>query len=118
MSIKFLIFSFIGLSFFIFIIELLRSHKMREKYSIVWLIIGILVFIMPLSYNLWSRFARFIGLADPNALMFILGFLGLGLLALQFSLALSSSSSVIKEIVQHIALLEHKIEELEKKIDK
>ncbi|HUU28549.1 MAG TPA: DUF2304 domain-containing protein [archaeon] len=116
MEIKLLFFTLIGLFVLVLVLYLLREYKMEEKYSFLWLIMGIIVFLTPLLYPVWSIWAGKLGLADPNLLIVVLGMVGILLLCLQFTLALSKAYRDRKTLAQHITFLSLRIQLLEKKL--
>jgi len=98
------------------ILELIRRHRLRERYSLLWFLIGLGAISVPLLYALYARAARLLGFVEVNNLFFFLSIIALFLLCLQFSIALSSSFNRTKVLVQQLGLLENRIRQLESQL--
>lgn len=109
------IISIIGsLLFLITIIELIRKRKLKEAYSIIWLIFGCLF----LFFSIWRKALDYIALAIdiayPPAMLFLLLIIAITLVLIQFSVVISKQSEQIKSLTKEIALLKQQKEEKEK----
>lgn len=102
--------------FILLILELIRRHRMRERYSLLWFFIGLGAISVPLLYALYARMARLLGFVEVNNLFFFLSIIALFLLCLQFSIALSSSFNRTKVLVQCLGLLENRLRQLESQL--
>lgn len=99
----------IGMTVTIF--ELVRKRRLREEYSWLWLLIGVGIAasaFVPFEYLL--LLANSMGSVNPPAAIFFLGFVGVTLLCLQFSVRLSRMTEQIKNLGQKVALLEAELE--------
>ncbi len=103
-----IVFISIGLVILTVIIELVRRRKLREEYTFLWLLIGVIALILPLWYNLLVELTYAIGAALPTSTLFFFGLLFVLLVNLHFSLKISSLTNQIKNLAQKIALLENK----------
>jgi hypothetical protein len=93
------------------IIELVRKRRLREEYSWLWLLVGVGIAasaFVPFEYLL--LLANSMGSDNPPAAIFFLGFVGVTLLCLQFSVRLSRMTEQIKNLGQKITLLEAELE--------
>lgn len=93
------------------IIELVRKRRLREEYSWLWLLVGVGIAasaFVPFEYLL--LLANSMGSDNPPAAIFFLGFVGVTLLCLQFSVRLSRMTEQIKNLGQKVALLEAELE--------
>ena len=89
------------------IFELVRKRRLREEYSWLWLLVGAFIAasaFIPFEYLV--LLANSMGSDNPPAAIFFLGFLGVMLLCLQFSVRLSRQTEQIKNLGQKVALLE------------
>lgn len=102
----------VSIAILIGIIELVRSRKLKEEYSVLWLITGFILFVITLKYELLVDITNFIGAALAINTLFFLGFIFVILLCLEYSLKISQLTTQIKNLSQKIALLE--IEKKEK----
>ncbi len=91
--------------FLLFILELIRRGRLRERYALLWLAASIVVCVFSVWRNLLDQTAHLIGIAYAPALLFILGmFFGM-IILLHFSMVISSMADKIKTLTQEIALL-------------
>ena len=98
----------------ILVLELIRRQMLREKYALLWLSISIGFLTVPWLYDAYAWFAVQVGIVDPISLFFYLAILGVLLLSLQFSLALSTAFYQRKAVGQRVALLEERVRQLER----
>ena len=105
--------SVVSLIFLVFILELIRRHKLAEEYALLWIIVAVIFFSVPWLYDLHSTLARFMGIIDPTSYFFFWAIMLLMLLALQACLSLTRSRSHRIALAQNIALLERRVRQLE-----
>ena len=79
----------------------------------LWVAIALMMLTVPLFYPFYGIVASFMGIANPVSLFFFLAIIGICLLCLQFSLALSSAFGHRKGVIQKVALLEERLALLE-----
>lgn len=103
----------VGAAFILLVLELIRRHMMREKYSLLWFFIALAALSVPLLYSMYRRIAHFLGIIETTNFFFYLSIMALFLLCLQFSLALSAAYSRSKTLIQQVGLLENRVKQLE-----
>lgn len=96
----------IALSILILIIELVRKGRLREEYSVLWILTGISTLILALWYTPLRKITHLIGAAIPTSTLFFFALIFLMLLSLQFSVKISGLANQVKELAQKLALLE------------
>lgn len=96
----------------IYIIDLVRKKKLREEYSFIWFVIGISMIIFLLRFDLIMALTKFFGVLSPNNVIFFFSILFLLIIALQFSVRISSLTDQIKILAQENTLLRKKIDEI------
>lgn len=102
-----LIASFIlGAILLVLIIRLVQRGRLDIAYCWLWLGIGIGIMLVVVRYDLLVRISSLIGSMTPTTTLFLMGFMVVLLLCLQFSLVISAHRRQIKRLTQHIALLE------------
>jgi hypothetical protein len=107
MPIKMRIFSFlVGLFLFILIIELVRRRKMREEYSFLWLLSGVLICIASVSYEVIAWITKLVGAVYGPSMLFFFGLLFLAVISIFYSVKLSQLSDQVKNLAQMISILE------------
>lgn len=87
------------------VLELVRSRRLREQYSLLWLCTALVLLVLSMSRGLLDRLAKAIGIHYPPSALFLVGF-GFGLvILLHFSVVHSRLSRQVKTLAQEIALL-------------
>ena len=100
---------------FLFIVELIRRGRLKERYALLWLFSSLLMLGLSLWRNALENISRFAGIYYPPSMLFLLAFLFLLLINLHFSVALSELSEKNKQITQEIALLRFEIDKMEER---
>lgn len=95
--------------------ELIRRRKLWEKYAILWILIGIVLLICGLFPKIISIVSDLLGVAHLTA-MLLIAFLFLLCIVLHFTTVMSSRTEKQTKIAQKVAILELRIDELEKDI--
>ena len=95
--------------------ELIRRRKLWEKYAILWLLTGSVLLICGLFPKIIYIVSDLLGLAHLTT-MLLITVLFLLCIVLHFTTVLSSKTERQTKIAQKIAILELRIDELEKNI--
>ncbi len=96
----------IGVCLLILIVRMVQRGHMDIAYCWVWLGIGVGVCALVLNYEWLVGLSALIGSNTPTTTLFLLGFLVLMLLCLQFSMVISTHRRQIKRLTQQVAMLE------------
>ncbi len=109
------IFSIVGsLVLISFLVYFIRKRKLLEEYSILWLIIFSIFFVVAVFGAFLEGLSRFFGILYPPAALFILLIFGIFFLLFHFSIVISDMKRKINKLAINNALLEQRIETLEK----
>ena len=112
----------LGVAFSLIIIVsvfwLVRERMIKEKYSLVWFLIGLFVLIMSLSNELMDWFSSVIGVYYPPSALFAIFIACAYLLLLNFSVTISGLKKHNKALTQELGLTKLRLEELEEKVKK
>jgi len=95
----------------ILIFELVRRRKLREEYSWLWMLTGVVVFVLAIWHGLLLFISRLLGIALPASTIFLFGGFFLILINLYFSVKISTLTTQVKELVQRQAILDSRINE-------
>ncbi|MBI5191210.1 MAG: DUF2304 domain-containing protein [Nitrospirae bacterium] len=95
------------------VLELVRRRRLKEKYSLLWLFTAVVLLVLSLSRGLMERVAGMMGIYYAPSAFFLLAFLFLMLITLQFSVVISKLSERNKILTQEVALLKLKLKEME-----
>ena len=104
----------IGAIIFLIILLLVRRGKLQEKYSLTWFAIGIVVVVLGAFPIILDKIAKFTGISYAPALLFMIA---VGVLLIQnlYLFIFASQNEVrIKELLQDVAVLNKRVEELRK----
>jgi hypothetical protein len=103
----------LGLTVLLFVINLVRTKKLKEEFALLWLLTGIVLVLTPLLIDYLDRVAYTLGIEYPPALIFVLAIISVLFVLFQFSMRLSHFSEQIKVLTQELALLRVRLEDLE-----
>ena len=90
---------------FIVTINLVRKRRLREEYSVLWLVTSLLMFVLVIRYEWLVALTGFIGAGLPTTTLFIGSLVFLMLIAVQFSIKISLLTDQVKNLAQENALL-------------
>ena len=99
----------ISFTIFVVIISLVRNRKLREEFSWLWLLTGVVIFVLAVWYDLLVKLTALIGAVAPTTTLFIFSIIFLVLIALHFAIKISQLSDQLKNLAQKISLLEAQI---------
>ncbi len=101
----------------IFILELVRRKALMERYAILWLLSAFVLLLLAAWKGLLTTIAFKVGIHYPPSLLFAVAFGVELLLLLHFSLAISSLTDQNKVLAQRVGILQHRLEQVEKRLD-
>ena len=101
----------------VIVFELIRRRKLKEEYSLLWLLSGLVILIFSVFPDLLGVISRVMGMYYLTTL-FVISFLFLLLIVLHFSTVLSQLSEKNKELTQELSILDFKLKELDKRFRK
>ncbi|MFN8160112.1 MAG: DUF2304 domain-containing protein [Solirubrobacterales bacterium] len=94
----------IAIAFMAMILELIRRHRLQERYSVIWFVAGLGMLAGAAFPGLLEVVADFMGVRDTNVALFSIVLLLLLGLALNFSVIVSRQSEQITRLAQERAL--------------
>ena len=102
--------------YFVVIFRLLKKKKFALKYSLLWLLAGILMLIIVIWPGVLFRGAELLGIeVASNGLFAICILLGI-MIMISITSAISDFANQMKSMVQNMALMEKRIRMLEEKL--
>lgn len=108
----------LALTVLIFLFLIYKSIKRKlisVKYSIMWIVAGILMLIAILSPGLLNFLANLIGFKVVSNMIFLVGFLILMFITFSLTVIVSIQKMEITTLVQELGILKSYIQEYEKK---
>jgi hypothetical protein len=92
----------------VLVVELVRRRKLREDYSLLWMVTAVAVLLLSLSRPIYDQIAILIGVVTyPPALMFAVAILFVLIILLHYATVLTKLSAENKRLAQELALLRH-----------
>jgi hypothetical protein len=103
-----------SIGLFIYISYLVRNKRIKEEYSLLWLLFSV-VFIF---FSVWrdglEYFAKLVGVAYPPAALFIILLLAVFLILIEFSRIISLLTDRTIALAQEVGILKMELEKLKK----
>ena len=102
-------FVIVALAIMGFVVALLRSRKLREKYAALWVLVGLSIVVLALVPDLLGVLSKFLGFQVPSNLLFMLAiFLLLGV-SLHLSLEISRLEDETRVLAENVAILNYAV---------
>jgi len=111
-----LFFVALGLIVLFFVINLVRTKKLKEEYALLWLLMAATMVLAPLLIDVIDAISFAIGIDYPPALMIVIALVCFALIFFQISVTISRFSEQIKSLSQDLALTRKRLQELEEEL--
>lgn len=96
----------VGVLLLVLILRLVQRGRLDIAYCWLWLGVAAGILAVVLRYDWLTRLSDWIGAVTQTTTLFLLGFLVVLLMCLQFSLVISAHRRQIKRLTQRLAILE------------
>jgi hypothetical protein len=97
----------------VLIFELLRRRQLREKYTVLWLAVGLIVLVLGLFPKLLDRLAVAMGVVSGVSLVLFMGVVFLLVVCIHLSWESSRLEEETRTLAEEIALIRTRLTELE-----
>jgi hypothetical protein len=87
------------------ILELVRRRQLKEEYTVLWVITGVVLLLLAAWEGLLRVIAEAIGASSEASMLYFFGIIFVMLLLLHFSVRVSRLERRVTSMVQEIALL-------------
>jgi hypothetical protein len=94
-------------------VHLIRKHKLREQYALLWLIATIAILVLSTFGGIVDALADLFNVSYSPTLPLVAGLLFALMVLLTQSVALSNQADQSRDMAQQMALLEYRLKELE-----
>ena len=94
------------------IVTMLMRRHLREKYAVMWLLIGAAMLVLALFPDLLGALAGLLGVIVPSNLLFALAVALLIGVTLHLSWELSRAEEEIRRVAEEVAILRADVEKL------
>jgi hypothetical protein len=98
-----------------FILILIRNKKIKEEYSLLWLIVSLVFLFFSIWRDALDYLAHLAGIAYAPAAIFLIFFIAVFMILVQFSIIISKLSEQNKRLIQEIGLLKMELNQLKEK---
>ena len=102
-----------SLSLVLVTLHLIRKHKLREEYALVWFGASLAIFTFSVFDRLNVFLAQFLGVSYPPTLILVFGLLFCLVLLLSQTVMLSAQANRTRDLAQCVGMLECRIKQLE-----
>mgnify|MGYP003585985609 FL=1 len=96
---------------------LVRARMIKEKYSLIWFLIGLFMLTMSVSKDLLENFSSLVGVYYPPSALFAIFIACAYMLLLNLSVTISGLKKHNKALTQELGLTNLRLEQLEKKVN-
>jgi hypothetical protein len=97
----------------VFIISLVRRDRLRAKYSMLWVSIGLVLGVMAAVPGVLDRISAWAGVAYPPTMFFLLAIAFLFIVVVHFSWELSRLEGRDRVLAEEVALLRERLARVE-----
>lgn len=98
-------------------IQLIRKHKLREEYALLWLLATIAILVLSVFGGIVGELANFLNVAYSPTLALVAGLIFALAVLLSQSVALSNQANQNRDLAQELAIMEYRLRELEEEQD-
>ena len=107
--------AFVGSALLLLVIlELIRRRYLRERYALIWIILGALFLVISIRMDILYGLAQVLGFSVPSNALFFFGILFLLLISLGLSVITSRLAEKNRVLTQELVLLKKRFDDLEK----
>jgi hypothetical protein len=97
----------------VLIFELLRRRQLREKYTVLWMGVGLIVLVLGFFPKLLDRLSSATGVVSGVSLVLFLGIVFLLVVCIHLSWEASRLEEETRTLAEEVALIRTKLTELE-----
>lgn len=96
----------------IYVFEMLRRQKLREKYAVLWIIVGIGTLILSIFPQILDTASSLVGIRIPANLLFIMTLVLLVGVCLHLSHEQSQAEDEVRILAEEVAILRSDLQDL------
>lgn len=102
-----------SLLLFAVILQLIRKHKLREEYALVWFAVSLAILVFSLFDRSLNYLASLVAVVYAPTLILVFGILFCLVLLLAQTVMLSTQANRLRDLAQSVGLLEWRLRQLE-----
>lgn len=97
----------------IFVLLLLRTRRLREKYAAIWLVLAVMVLVLAVFPDLALWVAEVVGVETPVNLLFSSAIVVLLAVCIQLSSEVSALEEETRTVAEELALLAERVDRID-----
>jgi hypothetical protein len=109
--------SIVVVAILFFVFEMLRRQKLREKYAVLWIIIGLGTLLLAAFPRLLELASTLVGIQVPANLLFIMTLVLLVGVCLHLSQEQSQAEDEVRILAEEVAILRSEILDIRRQCD-
>lgn len=90
---------------FLVIVELVRRRKLKEEYSLLWIVTTVGMIVLSSWYGLIERLSVLVGAVTPTTTLFLFAFLFLLAISIHVTTVISRLTQQVRQLTQEVAIL-------------
>lgn len=99
--------------YFIFLFYMLKKNRLNLRYTLIWFLTGLVMSVLAICPKLLTFFATVLGFEVPANALFSFLFFFTFIILISLTSIVSKQNESIKHLVQHIAILEKRVRDME-----
>jgi hypothetical protein len=103
----------VSLVFLVVIFELIRRRRLQERYALLWLLTGAVIFLLAAWRDALRLVSENIGIAYPPSALFVIASFFILVVLLHYSTVISELSERNVTLAQQLAILEERLRRAE-----
>lgn len=103
----------LGIGIVAFVINLVRTRKLKEEYALLWLFTGVVLVLLPVVIDLLDAVSFALGITYPPAFIGLVAAVCILFILFQFSTSISRFSERTKVLTQELAVMQERVRRLE-----
>lgn len=103
--------SLFALFFVLFVLSLVRRRRLREQYSIMWIILGIIIVVVSLKSNWLIQLATWLDVVYAPSLLFLIALLFCLAYLLHLTVVISKLSDRVVKLTQELTIYQQREQE-------
>lgn len=96
----------------LYLIKMITKNKLELKYALLWLFLGIILFLMVFIPDSVLVIAELLRIDTPTNALFLFGILILLAITFSLTVALSRATNKIKDLAQEVGIIKYEFEKL------
>ncbi|PWW00876.1 hypothetical protein DFQ01_11121 [Paenibacillus cellulosilyticus] len=94
--------------FLVAVLELVRRQRLKEQYSLLWILFGVLLLVVSFNVHFLERVAEWLDVKYAPALLFLFGLLFCFAFILHLTLVVSKLTGQVLRLSQELAIMKGK----------